>query len=478
MSAALMLRSLVRPSAVPRAAWTWTATQTSSFSKTASPSGGLNPTRDPLLVAARLARAAERKQKAAQRGRRGGEAQKKAAPGDAKALRKRIQLSNSNALPVPGLEDVQKGDLVRPENIGLVLSIPGQVQDQLRTVEAFKPTQFWHLFRHASTLVRAETVDMAQRLEEAAVKKQTLRLIYDGPRISGKSLMLLQSMTYAFLNDWIVINVPEALELTTGMTEYAPIPNTEPTQYMQNNYCLDLLRAIKASNEKLLARLTTAHSHPELPQNIPVNSTLLQLINAAKEPEGAWLVFNALWKELMQPRGQLRPPVLFCLDGLNHVMRVSDYRSASFELIHSHDLALVRLFVDALRGAASFPGGGAVVSATSRNNVPANPSMELALQRRLALQRPGAPAPERDLYFRDYDERVLKAIPEAGPATVHVRQLAGLTKAEARSLLWYYDQSGLLKQKLDEATVAEKWTLGGHGIVGEMEKASLFTMSL
>lgn len=243
---------------------------------------------------------------------------------------------------------------------------------------------------------------------------------------------------------------------------------------MQNNYCLRLIKAIRASNEKLLMRLTTAHSHPELPQNIPINSTLLQLTNAAKEPEGAWLVFNALWKELMQPKGQVRPPVLFCLDGLAQVMRVSDYRSASFELIHAHDLSLVRLFVDALSGATAFPGGGVVLAATSRNNSPASPSMDLALNQRLAQIAGGAAeVPQRDPFFRGYDERVLAALP-----TVHVRRLGGVTKAETRSLLWYYEQSGLLRQKLDEATVAEKWTLGGHGIIGEMEKASLLTMRL
>lgn len=199
MSAALMLRSLVRPSAaaaaVPRAAWT--AAQTGSFST----SHAARATGD---------KGKKGRQVASQNQGRGvAAAPKKAAAGERKALRKRIQLSNSNALPVPGLEDARKNDLSKPENIGLVLSIPGQVQDQLRAVEAFKATQFWHLFRNASTLVRAETVDMVQRMEAAAAGKQTLRLVYDGPRISGKSLMLLQGMTHGFLNDWIVINVPE-----------------------------------------------------------------------------------------------------------------------------------------------------------------------------------------------------------------------------------------------------------------------------
>jgi len=35
-----------------------------------------------------------------------------------------------------------------------------------------------------------------------------------------------------------------------------------------------------------------------------------------------------------------------------------------------------------------------------------------------------------------------------------------------------------LRTTVDETAVAEKWVLGGHGVVGEMERASLLTMRL
>ena len=47
-------------------------------------------------------------------------------------------------------------------------------------------------------------------------------------------------------------------------------------------------------------------------------------------------------------------------------MRVAKYRDASFNLIHAHDLALLRLFADALGGRTPFPGGGAVLGSRMR----------------------------------------------------------------------------------------------------------------
>ncbi|KAK1754857.1 mitochondrial ribosomal death-associated protein 3-domain-containing protein [Echria macrotheca] len=390
-------------------------------------------------------------------------------PGERKAYRKRIQLSNSNALPVPGLEDVRPADMVDENKIGRVMSIPGLVLDQLRDVEAFKPTQYWGMFRTPSTLLRAETVDLARRMQNAADKKDMLRLVISGERLTGKSLLLLQSLTYAFMNDWVVIHIPEAQELTTACTEYAPIPETDPMQYMQNNYCLRLLQGIRKANERVLSRLTCAHSHTDLPQNIPVNSTLLQLTNSAKEPEGAWLVFQALWKELMSQTAT-RPPVLLALDGLAHIMRVSDYMSPSFEPVHSQDLALVRLFCDALSGKSTLRNGGAIIGATSRGNTPRSPSMELSLTQRLAEQA-GEEAPKHPPYAKGFDPRSEEAL-----KSVRVVDLKGISKPEARGLMEYWAASGVFRAACDEKTVTRSWTLGGHGVVGEMERASLQTL--
>lgn len=130
-------------------------------------------------------------------------------PGERKAYRKRITLSNDNALSVPWLTDMGPEDLLDPGNVAKVLSLPADVQDQLRAIEAFKPTQCWNMFRKPSVLVRNETVDMMGRIQKAIADNKTARLVLTGEKVTGKSLMLLQAMAHAYLNDWIVIHVPD-----------------------------------------------------------------------------------------------------------------------------------------------------------------------------------------------------------------------------------------------------------------------------
>ena len=204
---------------------------------------------------------------------------------------------------------------------------------------------------------------------------------------------------------------------------------------------------------------------------MPEGSTLLNLVSSAKEPEHAWPVYRALWAELTNPDAP-RPPVLLALDGLSHIMKISDYRSQAFELIHSHDLALVRHFTEALSGAIKLPHGGAIIAATSRGNAPKRASVDLSLAQRLAEQE-GRDVPPADLYLRGYDERVAAVL-----KSVEVLKVNGISKTEARALMEYWAASGVLRTKVDTLTVADRWATGGHGIVGEMERAALLSMRL
>ncbi|KAI4130104.1 MAG: hypothetical protein LQ341_006499, partial [Variospora aurantia] len=134
------------------------------------------------------------------------------APGERKALRKRIVLSNVNALEVPGMQDIDEENMFDGRLEGHVLGFSGQLVDQLRAVEAFKSTQGWGLFRRPGTLMRRETLDLGKMIAEMSSgdgPRKTIRRVLVGERGSGKSMMLLQAMTMAMLKGWTVINLPE-----------------------------------------------------------------------------------------------------------------------------------------------------------------------------------------------------------------------------------------------------------------------------
>ncbi|KAL2046210.1 hypothetical protein N7G274_001657 [Stereocaulon virgatum] len=386
------------------------------------------------------------------------------APGERKALRKRVVLSNTNALEVHGLQDIDAESMMNESFRGQVLGIPGRIVDRLRAVEAFKVPQGWALFRRPAMLMRKETLDFGREVEGIArdEKKKSIRRVYVGERGSGKSLMLLQAMTMAFLKDWVVINIPNAQDLISAQTEYGPVPDTTPTLYAQRNYTATLLSTIARSNPSLTdLQLTQPTNLSDIPIPIPPNISLARLASiGSSDPEIAWPIFQVLLSELKKPS---RPPLMFCLDGLAHIMCDTRYIAPpEYKPIHAHDFTIIKSFLDHLSGAENLPNGGAILAATSNSNNPVIPSLDLALS-----QLRGNQTVERDP-FAKYDERVLGVFNKGG---VEVQTIGGITKEDARALMEYWAKSGVCRQRVDEGFVGEKWTLSGGGVVGELERA-------
>lgn len=142
------------------------------------------------------------------------ESSKPPAPGERKALRKRIVLSNNNALEVSSLADVTDTDVLSEMHAGKVVGIPEEAVDALRAVEAFKVSQGWGLFRRPAVLYRRETVELAgfvQQVEHAKIegKGKTVRRVVTGGRMVGKSTVVLQGLLMGVLRGWWVVNFPD-----------------------------------------------------------------------------------------------------------------------------------------------------------------------------------------------------------------------------------------------------------------------------
>ncbi|KAH8179956.1 mitochondrial ribosomal death-associated protein 3 domain-containing protein [Sarocladium implicatum] len=394
---------------------------------------------------------------------------KRPGPGERKAFRKRIQLSNNSAFVVQGLEKLGPETLLAEGASGKVVGLPDSLVDQLRSLEAFKATQSWGLFRQPHFLVRDETVTLIKKMDEAVKgKKEALKCVLTGSRLSGKSMAVLQAQSHALVNGWVAIHIPEGQDLTNGNIEYSPIPDTKPVQVAQPTYSQKLLQAILNTNRPVLEKMKLEKDWPNL-AHLKAGASMLDLLQSAKETDAAWPTLKAVWTELTLPG---RPPVLLTLDGLSHINKISAYRDPAFNPVHAHDLTIVGMFVDALSGKTKLPNGGAIIAANSGNNFLKHPSQELVLSQ-LEAGQAGKEVPLPDPYEKGYDERVYDALKNC-----YVQRLEGVTKAEARSLMEYWGNSGMLRHVLDSRTVAEKWALAGHGNIGEMERVALMTMRL
>ncbi|KAF2645646.1 hypothetical protein P280DRAFT_442361 [Massarina eburnea CBS 473.64] len=403
---------------------------------------------------------------------------KRPVQGERRAQRKRIVLTNDNALEVPSLKDLSRSNALDAANEGRVMGFPADVVDALRAVDAFKPTQGWSLFRRPAALMRKETMQLVGLMKEVegaakdGQQRKTIRRVLSGDRMSGKSTLLLQGLAVATLRGWVVVNLPDAQDIVNAHTDYAPLPKSSPPQYTQDTYTANLLHQILKANGAILEGISVT-TNPKLPLPLPANPTLKNLVELGMvNPEVSWPVFTALWQELLQPG---RPPVMLAIDGLSHIMRESEYMSAEFTPIHAHDLTLVRHFVDHLSGQKSLPNGGVVLAATSRSNAPTSPALDHCVKVAEALQNSPDNLPRWDLY-RNVDGRVmevLKGLQDPKTTDLDVIQAGGLTKEEARSIIEYYAESGMLRHQVDDGFVAEKWSLAGMGNIGELERASV-----
>lgn len=256
-----------------------------------------------------------------------------------------------------------------------------------------------------------------------------------------------------------------AQDLVIAGTDYAPIEGTTPTMYSQNTYTANWLGQIAKANNAVLHGLKVSQEH-DLPISLEKDMSLARLCDlGSNDKEAAWPVFKAFWSEITASG---RPPILVTLDSLSHVLQTSLYRSADFKHIHSHDLVIVAHFIDSLSGKNKLVNGGAVIASTNRSHAPISKSLELVVKQALEMQQGGEVVTKRDMFEKKYDERA-----DAALKGVEVMQLKGLSKLEARGLMEYWAKSGVLRSRVDEKTVTEKWAVAGNGIIGEIERNAL-----
>lgn len=228
-----------------------------------------------------------------------------------------------------------------------------------------------------------------------------------------------------------------------------------------------LLARIANANQIVLAKLQTTLEH-KLSVPLQNNISLDRLARlGAEDPDLAWPIFEALWKEITAPR---RPPILYSLDDVAHVTRLTTYLTPDMYNIHAFDLIVINHFVDCLSGSTRLPNGGLILAADSASNRPLSPALDLAIKQSIATQQAGTNQPlfDSDSPYDSYDPRVLERL-----RNVPVTKLEGLTPEEAKTLLEYYAKSGLIREPVTQGLVTERLMLSGGGVIGELERSSV-----
>ncbi|KAI5285411.1 37S ribosomal protein S23 mitochondrial [Ascosphaera aggregata] len=407
--------------------------------------------------------------------------------GELRAARERIVLGNANALAVPTVKDLGLRNIADDAMVGKILSFPMTLLDKLKNTKAFRTTQKWALFHRPATMIRRETFELARAMNDITETKTSAVRFVTGRKGTGKSVLLTQAMAMAFLKNWIVISIPEAQDLVNGHTAYAPVTVGEKTKYVQTDAVAAMLHRIAFSNASVLSKLHISQHNPLLRSLSPDTNLQTLAFMGIDDPTIAWTVFQALWIELTatapakgiegMQEFKPRPPILLTVDNISHWMKETKYRDANFNPIHAHDLLLVEFFLKVMRStseSSALPNGGLVVFSTSTSNAPNVESFNVLLNQLKARDNGVATAsPEfpRINPYSNEDQRVLDLFNSCSQTQVF--DIQGLTKQETKVLMEYYAFSGLLREKIDQTTVSEKWTLSGGGVIGELEKLAL-----
>jgi small subunit ribosomal protein S29 len=248
-------------------------------------------------------------------------------------------------------------------------------------------------------------------------------------------------------------------------------------------YTANLLSQIVKANMKVLSRLQISQKH-DLPIPVQSNISLDRFaMLGADNPDIAWPVFQALWKELTQPKTEKhnRPPIFLAIDNISHILTESYYTAmdATGELnrIHAHDFVQIKHFLDYFSGQQTLPNGGIVMAATSQSDHAKSPALEVSIAMAEARQAQNIDPSNEEAAkqirieqfwspYKTIDQRSLDVL-----KGFELIQLEGLTKEEAKTIMEYWATSGMVRRKIEEGFVSEKWTLSGSGVVGELEKA-------
>jgi small subunit ribosomal protein S29 len=248
-------------------------------------------------------------------------------------------------------------------------------------------------------------------------------------------------------------------------------------------YTANLLSQIVKANMKVLSLLQISQKH-DLPIPVQSNISLDRFaMLGADNPDIAWPVFQAFWKELTKPKTEKhdRPPIFFSLDNISHVLTESYYtvtdETGQLNRIHAHDFVQIKHFLDYFSGQQTLPNGGIVIAATSKSDHAKSPALDVSVAMAEVRQAqnldPSSEEATKQIHIEQFwspykkiDQRSLDVL-----KNFELIKLEGLTREEAKTIMEYWATSGMVRRKIEEGYVNEKWTLAGSGVIGELEKA-------
>ncbi|KAF9950414.1 37S ribosomal protein S23 mitochondrial [Modicella reniformis] len=251
---------------------------------------------------------------------------------------------------------------VTKENIGQVLGFPSNVLPALN--HTGYPTllnEQFNLIKPTALVVRESTVNFLEKIDKAMkTPSAQSRLVLTGRSGSGKSAMLLQTVSHCLSSGWVVIYVPKASTWVNSSFAYNKV--FDSTTFVQPTLASNIASQINSINKRALSKIVTSGAVKVGRHEIAQGTTLSALLEmGTKDPSAAQDVMEVFMKEM---NSQNTIPTLIAVDEVNSFFRQTQYFDQDGKKLDPEFLRLPRLFLNYISGKSSL-NHGAVVIATS-----------------------------------------------------------------------------------------------------------------
>ncbi|KAM0787467.1 hypothetical protein ACM66B_003544 [Microbotryomycetes sp. NB124-2] len=274
--------------------------------------------------------------------------------------------------------------------------------------------------KRPATVIRQATIDLQTALDSGKTgSSKDHRLFLSGPAGCGKSVTLLQAVSYAQGSEWIVLYIPSATPYVNSSTAHAY--SAPLALYEQPAAAAQLVSKILNVNKSLLKKLKTRKAHAFGDANVAEGTSLDVLCSKVSEKTST-AVLTALLEELS---AQNTTPVLLAVDDAQGLFATSQYVDPSYQAVETFQLAVPRLLLEFASGSQSFNAGAVVFSDSVLS-----PRKSIAVRRFLGDSRPQSTSPytEKGASLDVYSQAVSGFRKQEVPARMSRTEAVGLVE--------------------------------------------------
>ncbi|KAI5479188.1 mitochondrial carrier protein [Pseudohyphozyma bogoriensis] len=291
------------------------------------------------------------------------------------------------ALDLSGLKTFRP-DAITEAAVGEVQAFPAP------SITAFKSLTIPSLIQkefeftpRPATVVRKITVEAAELIKKNKGKaSRDSRHILAGAPGSGKSVVMLQTVSYAQETGWVVLYLPSTTPLIDSSTAHAYSDSQK--LFLQPTLSSQLLSKFVAANKPAFKAIKTSKAWEFGNVKVAAGKGLDELASKGGDSSISPAVLEALFEELATQKSH---PVLLALDDSQSLFGVSSVVDPTYTAVDSFGLSVPRLLLEYVSGVKSFNSGTVLLA----------PSTQSKRQTRAFTDHvaaPSAPAPKDDVY--------------------------------------------------------------------------------